>query len=88
MFGLGLTWKYWIFYADVADNFVVSCCWLRLKFDIKVNVEVSVGVIVDVDVGLCHRVGVDWATKVKACNISTTKEYTWISCVGKLKRSR
>ena len=53
---------------------------MRLKFDIKVNVEVSVGVNVDVDVdvdvGLCHSVGVDWATKVKACNISTTKEYT------------
>ena len=49
---------------------------MRLKFDIKVNVEVSVGVNVDVDVGLCHSVGVDWATKVKACNIFTTKEYT------------
>ena len=53
---------------------------MRLEFDIKVNVEVrvevSVGVNVDVDVGLCHSVGVDWATKVKACNISTTKEYT------------
>ena len=80
MFWLGLTWKYWIFYADVADKIVVSCCWLRLKFDIKVNVEVGVG--------LCHSVGVDWETKVKTCNISTTKEYTWISCVGKLKRSR
>ena len=57
-----------IFYADVADNIVVSCCWLRLKFDIKVNVEVGVG--------LCHSVGVDWETKVKTCNISTTKEYT------------
>ena len=49
---------------------------MRLKFDIIVNVEVSVGVNVDVDVGLCYSVGVDWATKVKACNISTTKEYT------------
>ena len=47
---------------------------MRLKFDIKVNVEVSVGVNVDADV--CHSVGVDWATKVKACNIFTTKEYT------------
>ena len=46
---------------------------MRLKFDIKVNVEV--GVEVNVDVGLCHSVGVDWATKVKACNISTIKEY-------------
>ena len=36
---------------------------MRLKFDIKVNVEV--GVEVNVDVGLCHSVGVDWATKVK-----------------------
>ena len=49
---------------------------MRLKFDIKVNVEDSVGVNVDVDVGLCHSVGVDWATKVKACNILPTKEYT------------
>ena len=76
MFWLFLTWKYWIFYADVPDNIVVNCCWLRLKFDIKVNVEVGVGV--NDDVGLCHSVGVDWATKVKACNISTIKEYIWI----------